>query len=252
MNWAQKYQNSYVPIKMEQWSKDLVRVVQASDEVLDLACGTGVVARDAARLAGPNGRVVGIDKDANMLEIARSFPAAEGAAIEWHEGDVAAMPFEDGEFSVALFQFTLMFIRDKPAMLKEVRRVLSVGGKLALSVWVSGEYDQTLTKLLSQYVDPEKIRFIIWDYGDADWLGAVMQEAGFEISGLERTSKISHHQSMRQSLEMIADWRPVMADLADEDFEALVTAMEKEFDEYIDDEGFHLPEDALTAVGKAI
>jgi ubiquinone/menaquinone biosynthesis C-methylase UbiE len=252
MSWAEKYHASYVPIKMEQWSKDLVRVVQPGQEVLDLACGTGVVARDAAALAGTEGRVVGIDKDSKMLEIARSLPKVEGAKIEWREGDVAAMPFGEGEFDVGLFQFTLMFMRDKAAMLKETRRVLRADGRLALSVWVSGDYDQTLLKLLSQYVDAEEIRFIIWDYGDTDWLGEQLREAGFGIQSLEQSSKISHHRSMRQSLEMIADWRPVMANLAGSDFDTLVADMEKEFGEYIDDEGFHLPEQALTAVGKAV
>ena len=119
MSWAEKYHASYVPIKMEQWSKDLVQVVQPGQEVLDLACGTGVVARDAAALAGAEGRIEGVDKDPNMLEIARSLPKAEGAKIEWREGDVAAMPFRDGEVDVGLFQFTLMFMRDQAAMLKE-------------------------------------------------------------------------------------------------------------------------------------
>jgi ubiquinone/menaquinone biosynthesis C-methylase UbiE len=102
---------------MEQWSKDLVRVVQPGHEVLDLACSTGVVARDAALLAGPEGSVVEVDKDPKMLEIASSLAKVEGANIEWREGDVTAMPFADAEFDVGLFQFTLMFNRDKAAML---------------------------------------------------------------------------------------------------------------------------------------
>ena len=92
-------------------------MVQPGREVLDLACGTGVVARDAAPLAVPEGRVAGIDKDPKMLESARSLPKVEGANIEWREGDVTAMPFADAEFDMGLFQFTLMFMRDKAAML---------------------------------------------------------------------------------------------------------------------------------------
>ena len=252
MNWAQKYHSTYVPIKMEQWSKDLVRIVQAGDKVLDLACGTGVVARDAALLAGPSGKVVGIDKDANMLEIARSQPAVEGAAIEWHEGDVSEMPFEDGRFDVALFQFTLMFMRDKPALLREIRRVLKPGGRFALSVWMSGAYDQALVRFISRYVDSDKISFIIWDYGDPDWLRGIMEEAGFEISSLEKSSKTSHHFSVRQSIEMIADWRPVVANLTKKDFDALVAAMESEFSQFVDGDGFHLPEEAISVVGVVI
>lgn len=225
----------------------------AGREVLDLACGTGgVVAVDAAQLAGPEGKVLGIDNNPDMLEIARTMPLVEGAPIEWHEGDVAGMPFEDGRFDVDLFQFTLMFMRDKQAVLSEFRRVLKASGLLALSVWVNGHYDQTLVKLLSRYVEPERIRSIIWDFGHSNWLQEQMEEAGFAVQSLVRSSKISHHQSLRQSLEMIADWRPLLLNLAAADFDMLVADMGGEFSHLVDGEGFHLPEEALTVVGKAV
>jgi hypothetical protein len=89
-----------------------------------------------------------------------------------------------------------------------------------------------------------KNSIIVWDYVDADWLGGQLREAGFEIQSLEQSSKISQHRSLRQSLEMIADWRPVMADLAEADIDALVADIETEFGAYLDEEGFHLPGEA--------
>ena len=73
-------------------------LIRAGDVVLDLACGTGIVARLAAPLVGAEGRIVGIDMSAAMIAVAGEQPAPEGAPIEWREGDAAALPFDDASF----------------------------------------------------------------------------------------------------------------------------------------------------------
>jgi len=103
--------------------------------VLDVACGTGVVTRAAAERVASGGRVAGIDLNPGMIAVARSLPPTAGAAIEWHEASALALPFADSGFDVVLCQQGLQFFPDKALALREMRRVLRPGGRLALSVW---------------------------------------------------------------------------------------------------------------------
>jgi SAM-dependent methyltransferase len=99
-----------------------------------VACGTGVVARLAAARVG-GGRVAGLDLNAGMLAVARSLPAGAGAPVEWHEASALDLPFPAAAFDLVLCQFGLMFFPDRSAALREMRRVLGPGGRLALNVY---------------------------------------------------------------------------------------------------------------------
>ena len=76
--------------------------------MLDVACGTGVVARTARELVGPGGRVVGVDLNSAMLEVARE----ASPDLKWVHGDAEDLPFQDAEFDVALCQSALFFFAD--------------------------------------------------------------------------------------------------------------------------------------------
>jgi len=103
--------------------------------VLDIACGTGVVARTAARRLGSGDNVTGLDLSAPMLAAARSAAAAaaEGATIEWREGSALQLPWAEEAFDVAFCQQGLQFFPDRPTATREMHRVLAPGGKLVLS-----------------------------------------------------------------------------------------------------------------------
>jgi SAM-dependent methyltransferase len=106
------------------------------------ACSTsrvaGVVTRLAAQQSG-NGRVVGLDLNADMLRVARGVAHVDGISIEWCEGSALALPFEEGTFNIVLCQLGLQFFPDKSLVLQEMARVLSVGGRLLVSVFRSIE-----------------------------------------------------------------------------------------------------------------
>lgn len=102
------------------------------ERLLDLACGTGIVARLACERVGAEGKVVGVDAAAPMLEMARS----QAPEIDWRVGDAAALPLADGErFDVVTCQQGLQFFPDRLAAVREMRRALAPGGRLALSCW---------------------------------------------------------------------------------------------------------------------
>lgn len=137
------------------WAPSLVdaaRLVEG-ERVLDLACGTGVVARIAAVGAGPAGHVTGMDLNPGMIDVARSLPVPAGAPVEWIEGDALAVPLPDRSVDVVLCQQGLQFFPDKALALREMSRVLDRGGRLALSVWRSaGLYNTALGDALARFV----------------------------------------------------------------------------------------------------
>lgn len=129
------YQRYLVPAITSIWAADLVEraQLQPSETILDLACGTGVVARLAAnRIAG--GRVVGLDLNDGMLAVARLQPTS-GIPIEWRQDSALSLPFADGSFDVILCQLGLQFFPDRQLALREMRRVLAAEGRIALSVY---------------------------------------------------------------------------------------------------------------------
>ena len=140
------------------WAPLLVDAARPAEgeRLLDLACGTGVVARVAARRVGPSGRVTGVDLNAAMIGVARSLPAPGGGPIDWIEGSALAIPLPDASVDVVLCQQGLQFFPDKALALREMHRVLARGGRLALSVWSStGIYNGAVGKALARFAGEE-------------------------------------------------------------------------------------------------
>jgi SAM-dependent methyltransferase len=137
------------------WVPPLLDVValRAGEHVLDLACGTGAVARVAARRVGASGRVTGLDLNAGMLAVARSQPAPQGAPITWVERNALDTGLPDRSVDVVLCQQGLQFFADKAAALQEMLRVLAPRGRLAISVWRStGVYNAAVGAALRQHI----------------------------------------------------------------------------------------------------
>jgi len=137
------------------WAPSLVDAARLAggERVLDLACGTGVVTRVAAQRVGPQGRVTGIDLNAEMIGVARSLPAPAGAPVDWLEGSALAIPVPDASVDAVLCQQGLQFFPDKALSLREMRRVLDRGGRLALSVWSgTGLYNSAVGEALARFV----------------------------------------------------------------------------------------------------
>jgi demethylmenaquinone methyltransferase / 2-methoxy-6-polyprenyl-1,4-benzoquinol methylase len=100
-------------------------VVRPGDRVLDACCGTGDLALADARAGG---QVTGLDFSERMLERARR----KGPALEWVQGDLLALPFEDGSFDAATVGFGVRNVEDIPTALRELRRVLRAGGRVGV------------------------------------------------------------------------------------------------------------------------
>jgi len=129
------YERYLVPAITTKWAKDLLERTQPreGEVVLDIACGTGIVARLAAKRMG-RGKVAGLDLNSGMLAVARRVPT-EGASISWIAGSALDLPFRFGSFDVVLCQLGLQFFPDQRKAVGEMRRVLKGSGRATLSVY---------------------------------------------------------------------------------------------------------------------
>ena len=130
---ADVYEEFFVPALFREWAGRVASAagITAGQHVLDVACGTGVPAREAAERAGTNGTVTGIDCNEGMLAVA----GRVAPEIDWQYGLAETLPFDDGCFDAVVSQFGLMFFEDRAAALSEMWRVLRPGGRLAVAVW---------------------------------------------------------------------------------------------------------------------
>lgn len=148
---AEIYDEFFVPALFDEWADRVAdaAMIEPGDRVLDVACGTGVLARAAVRRAEAAGAVVGLDRNEGMLAVA----ARRAPAIEWRSGRAESLPFEDGSFDVVVSQFGLMFFEDRTAALAEMWRVLRPRGRLAVAVWDGLEHApgySAMTELLQR------------------------------------------------------------------------------------------------------
>ena len=125
--------------------------VRAGQRILDVGCGTGVVALTAARLGA---RVTGLDLTPELLERARENSRIAGVEIDWHEGDVEKLPFENAAFDAVLSQFGHMFAPRPDVALAEMLRVLKPGGTIAFSTWPPEFMVGRTFALVGRYMPP--------------------------------------------------------------------------------------------------
>jgi ubiquinone/menaquinone biosynthesis C-methylase UbiE len=162
------------------------------ETLLDVACGTGVIARLARMRAGPRARTVGVDLSAAMLAGARDL----APDIDWREGEAARLPVASKEtFDVVSCHQGLQFFADKHAAIREMRRVLVPGGRLALGMWRSVEEIPLIRDL--QQIAERHVGTVVdrrHSFGDPLAVGRALTEAGFQASRLEivtRTARIT-------------------------------------------------------------
>jgi SAM-dependent methyltransferase len=183
---AEAYEARFVPAIFGEWAPHLVDSagVAPGQAVLDVACGTGVVARTAADRLGGRGRVVGLDLNEGMLAVARRLRPD----IEWRQGDAAELPFDAGSFDVVLCQSALMFFPDRAGALREMARVATAGGTVAVQVWDRLEAQEgygAMYGALSEHLGREAmvLESSYWALGDLGLLRSLLGAAGLRVTG---------------------------------------------------------------------
>jgi ubiquinone/menaquinone biosynthesis C-methylase UbiE len=185
-NVAETYERELVPTVFGPWAPRVLDLagLQPGLRVLDVACGTGVVARVAAEAVGVDGRVTALDLNPGMLAVAADLPEPGGAAIEWVEASAQALPFAEGSFDVVCCQLGLQFFPDREGALREMARVLVAGGRVVVMVWRTIDRSPgfaVLAEALGRTVGPdaEALMRAPFALGDADELAGLLRAAGF-------------------------------------------------------------------------
>lgn len=180
---AENYEQYFLPAIGIPASAELLRAAdfREGDRVLDVGCGTGLIARRAAAAVGTTGAVAGIDLAPDMIEVAKTVPT-EGVPVDWHVGDATDLPFPDGSFDVVVSQMALMFVQDRRAALREIRRVLTGGGRVALNA--PGAIQPPLALMeeaIVAHISPDLAGFVrmVFSMHDPAEHDALLDEAGF-------------------------------------------------------------------------
>jgi SAM-dependent methyltransferase len=190
---AHAYEDLFVPALFAQWVPTLLETaeVTAGQHVLDVACGTGVVARKAGEVVGPTGAVSGVDLNPAMIEVAKG----RSSAIDWRIGDAVNLPFADATFDAALCQSALFFFAEPQLAVREMARVVDVGGLVALQTYagldeqpVYGPFVDTVARLAGD--DARKLMGTYWSQGDLSELGSLLEGAGLETTAAD--SRLGH------------------------------------------------------------
>lgn len=257
------YERYLVPAVTLPWAEDLVRRagLARGDRVLDLACGTGVVARVAAAHVGRSGRVVGLDLNRGMLEVARAAPpVADGVSIEWVEGSALALPFADGEFGIVVCQLGLQFFEDRLCALRQMRRVLGPEGRVAASVFTSiernpaahalsdaldrhlGDHASVAKRSEHSLADPEELRELCTAAGFA----------GVRIETAERTLRFASPEEWVRIQCIATPLGSLFLDREQPDRNDLVARVSADvraaLAQYVQDDGFAFPQEVQVAL----
>lgn len=217
---ATAYEQLHVPASFRQWAPlvcDAARIA-AGHRVLDVACGTGVLAREAASRVGPTGVVAGLDADPGMLGVARQL----APAIDWQPGTAESLPYPGDSFDAVVSQFGLMFFSDREQALREMLRVLVPEGTLAIAVWDRLEHSPAWRDevgLLDRFGgtragDALRAPFVL---GDTAELTALFERAGVASVGIATHVGTARFPSIRAMVEAdLRGWLPVLGVTLDE------------------------------------
>lgn len=239
---ANAYEQLFVPALFAQWTPTIADAarIESGQRVLDVACGTGVLAREALSRVGSSGQVSAIDPVPGMLAVAKQI----APNVDWRQGTAESLPFADGTFDAVVSQFGLMFFSDKVQAIREMIRVLISGGRLVVAVWDSLDNIpaySAVDKLLEQTVgdqaaDALKAPFVL---GDRNALTRLFSEAGAASVEVTTHEGTAHFPSIRIMVEAdLRGWLPVVGvNLTEDQISSLLNKAEHALSAYAAPDG---------------
>ena len=239
---AQAYETLFVAALFGEWAPRVAEAIaiQPGERVLDVACGTGVLARVVRAITGSAGHVAGLDPNPGMLAVARAL----APELDWRQGVAESLPFDNGSFDAVVSQFGLMFFADRHQALREMMRVLTPQGRLCVAVWdklasmpAYGAEVGLLDRLAgSRAADALRAPFVL---GDREYLARIFTEAGARSVVVATHQGTARFPGVRPMVEAdLRGWLPVMGvHLTEEQVSRTLKAAEDVFRDYVDADG---------------
>ena len=239
---ARAYEGLFVPALFGQWATRVADAagIRPGDRVLDVACGTGVLARTALSRAGRSGHVAGLDPSPGMLAVAEEL----APAVSWHRGTAESLPFPDASFDAVVSQFGLMFFADRVRALREMLRVLVADGRMVVAVWDGLDHipayavEVNLLERLAGAAAADALRapFVLGDRND---LVTLFREAGAVAAAVDTQLGTARFPSVRVMVEAdLRGWLPVMGVvLAEEQIGRILAEADGTLGDYLASEG---------------
>lgn len=237
---AEVYDEFFVPALFGAWAGRMLDFGEVDEgmRVLDVACGTGVLAIEAKRRVGSHGAVAAVDINPGMLSVARD----KGTRVDWREAAAESLPFDAGSFDAVLSQFGLMFFSDRSRALSEMWRVCRPGGRVVAAVWAS--LDQTpgyfrVVGLLRRLFGDATAKLLEAPYalGDGIELRRLFTSARVAPVSIELVAGEAWFPSVRSWMHTDVRGWTLEGEIDEPQFELLVSEAERELGDLADDDG---------------
>lgn len=237
---AEVYESKFVPALFGEWAPHLIDIagVAPGRSVLDIACGTGVVARAAADHMGGHGRIVGVDINEGMLAVAQRLRPE----IEWQRGDAADLPFPDASFDIVLCQASLMFFPDRAKALREMARVVTERDTVAVQVWASLDSQPgygPFIEVAARHAGPEAIDLLsaYWALGDLDLVTTLFVAAGLDITATRTRVGTARFESIDDFVKTEVASTPLIDRISDDVSRSILEDSRVALTRFISEEG---------------
>jgi ubiquinone/menaquinone biosynthesis C-methylase UbiE len=256
-NAAENYERFFVPAIGKPLAIDLVckAALSSGERVLDIACGTGVVARLASEQVGTDGSVSGLDLNPGMLDVARVATPSR-TPIEWREASADSMPYSDETFDAALCQMGLQFMHDRSTALEEMRRVLKKDGRALVNVpGPTPPMFEIFAEAMGKHIDPEATGFVkhVFSLHETDEIEGLMKNAGFRDVTIDADTRTLRLPAPKQFLWQYVWGTPLFAIVESANDSARAALEEEVVDRwrvFVEDDTMRFPLRVVTAGGR--
>jgi ubiquinone/menaquinone biosynthesis C-methylase UbiE len=231
---------------MEPWTDDLIAQARCrnGDHVLDVACGTGLVASRVKAVSNADCKITGIDINEGMLNVAK-----KNTDFEWHLGSATELPFSDNCFDVVLCQQGLQYFPDRAAAMREMARVLTPGGRVSLNVWGAMDRQPFYVALVDGIVaffgvEARAAFDLAFSLNTSGELRKLADDAGLKNIGVRFEHRTARFPVLGEMIGGVMRTTPIAAQflaLPEERQTSFVDRVSELLKDYVDDEGMAVP-----------
>jgi ubiquinone/menaquinone biosynthesis C-methylase UbiE len=256
----ENYDRHLGPVIFAPYAEDLARRVASglkAGSLLEIACGTGILTERLDQTLGSDVRITATDLNEPMIAYARK-RLGDRPRIHWKQADAMALPFGSGRFEALACQFGLMFVPDKTRAIREARRVLTPGGRLALNVWCSLD-DNPFGRIAHEKINsfflfnPPTFYQIPFGFHDPETIQGLLAAEGFQDIELERVTLEARAESAHSFATGLVHGNPTATAIHDAGLEPakIVDGVAAELAREFGEEPLRAPMNALVVTARA-